>query len=803
MAAVRTPLEWLAEYVDLPVAPADVARLLTLTGIDTHVENPRAEAWDRIWVGRITKLDRHPNADKLLLVTVDYGRGTKTVVTGASNLTTGDVVPYAEVGARLIDGKGGTPTALEPRTIRGVKSEGMVCSERELGLGEDHEGILVLDRSLPIGAPLGEVIGEVVLVSELRPNRSDCLGVLGIVREVAALLNLPIREPARDPLPSRPAADLSVEIEDTDACPRYSASFVRGVRVAPSPEWLAERLVAAGMRPINNVVDITNYLMLETGQPLHAFDRRRLRGAAIRVRRAKLGERLKTLDGEDRSLDERTLVIADAKVPVALAGIIGGEDSEIAPDTTDVVLEVAKFENRGIWRTSARLKVQTESGKRFSWDIAPDLVPVAQRRALRLLRELAGGEAVGFVDRYPGRREPVNIRVPFGRIAQLLGIALPHDAVLDALRRVGCRYALDGDTLIVTPPSWRTDITIAEDVVEEAARIVGYEHIPTHIPAGPLPTHQRHPLEEFRERVRDELVGLGLLETVAYPLIDPRWLEMLSPSGEYRGPAPIRVTNPLSIEQSALRTTLVPSLLDTARRNLRWVDGVALFEVGKVYLPRPRDLPEERWTAGIVLAGRGEPDAARHWLAGAARPYDLFDLKGVLDAAASAVGITLPEPEPSAPDLHPGRSYVVRDGDRVVLRAGQLDPRVAERWDLPGATFVAEIDLALLAARQQPIVATVPPRYPSAERDLSIAVDEAVAWGAVRDEVRSAGGEYLRRVALLDLYRGPQLPAGKKSFAMRLVFQSEETTLAESEIERALRRITARLERTVGASVRE
>lgn len=803
MAVVRTPLAWLKAYVDLPVAASDVARLLTLVGIETKIENPRAESWQGIWVGRVSKLERHPNAEKLLLATVDYGRGTKTVVTGATNLKEGDVVPYAEVGARLIDGHTGELTTLEPRTIRGVRSEGMVCSERELGVGADHEGILVLDGGAPVGTPLADVLGETVLESELRPNRSDCLGVLGIAREVAALLDLEMREPAPGTLPRREPSDFRVEIDDPEACPRYDAAFVRGVKIGPSPAWLAERLTAAGMRPINNVVDITNYVMLETGQPLHAFDRRRLRGATIRVRRARADERLTTLDGEERALDPSVLVIADAELPVALAGIIGGTDSEIADDTSDVVLEVAKFENRGIWRTSAKLRVQTESGKRFSWDISPELVPLALGRAIRLLRELAGGEATHVVDRYPAPRRTPNIRVPFRHIARLLGVEYPQDEVLDALRRVGCRYAVDGDTLIVTPPAWRTDVAIAEDVVEEVARIIGYERIPTRIPEGPLPIHEPHPVEEFRERLRDVLVGLGLQEIVSYPLVHPVWLLDITSDGTSWGPAPIRVTNPLSEELSALRTTLVPSLLDTARRNLRWVPGVALFEIAPVYLPRRGDLPEERWTVGILLAGRADAEAPRHWVDGEARGYDIFDLKGILEGAATALGLALPETEPGAEQLHPGRSYTLRAGDRVLARVGQLDPRVAERWELPAATFVAEVDLAILAERQQVIVGAPPPRYPSAHRDLAVAVDETVVWQALREEVRSAAGEHLRSISLLDVYRGPQVGARKKSFAMRLVFQSEEGTLEDADLDRAMRRIVGRLERTFKATPRD
>jgi phenylalanyl-tRNA synthetase beta chain len=804
VTVVRTPYSWLKELLpELESAPAEVARLLTLNGIESEVSSERAEAWSHIWVARVEALEKHPRADKLLLASVDYGHGRATVVTGATNLKPGDVVPFAEVGARLIDSKTGKVAPLKPEAFHGVRSAGMVCSALELGLGEDHEGILVLDPKAPIGAPLAHLLGAPALQSELRPNRPDCLGVLGLAREIAALLDLEVREPAADPLPTSAPGDFSVTIEDPERCPRYSAAFLSGVRVGPSPAWLAERLVAAGMRPINNVVDITNYVMLETGQPLHAFDRRRLRGAAIRVRRARSGERLVTLDGIERILDPGVLVIADAEVPVALAGIVGGADSEIAEDTSEVVLEVAKFENRAIWRTAAALRVQTESGKRFAWDITPELVPVAQRRALRLLRELAGSVQAGFVDRYPARRKIPNIRVPFARMTKLLGVELPRDEVLDALRRLGCRYALDGETLVVSPPWWRTDVTIAEDVIEEAARLVGYERIPTRLPAGPLPLHEPHPLEGLREQVRDVLVGAGLQEIVSYPLVDPAWLEMLSPSGERVGPEPIRVTNPLSAELSVLRTTLLPSLLETARRNLRWSGGVGLFEIGKRYLPRPKDLPEERWSVGLLLSGRRPENTPRDWLSGEARALDYYDVSGILEGLANALHLALPELEPGAPQLHPGRSAWARVGERELIRLGELDPRVAERWELPSATVVAELDLALLAERRAPLIATLPSRFPSAFRELAIEIDEGTTWRQVRDEVRSAGGKRVAQLSLLDVYRGPQVGAGKKSFAIRLAFQSDEGTLAEEEIERLHRRITARLQRAFGATLRD
>ena len=799
---VRVPVHWLREYVDVSVPLEELVRLLTMAGIETEVVNEKAQLWEHMWVGTITAAERVRDSDHLLLATVDFGRGMKQVVTGASNIKPGDVVPYAEIGAGYIDGRTGQRTTLKPTRIRGIRSEGMVMSEKELGLGPDHEGIFHLGAGHEVGTPLAEALGESVLISELQPNRADCLGVLGIAREVAALIGADVREPALDPSVGAERADFRVEVADRAGCPRYDTALIRGIRVGQSPEWLTRRLVGAGLRPINNVVDVTNYVMLETGQPLHAFDRRRLRGDAIIVRRAAKGERLRTLDGVERILDPSVLVIADAERAVAIAGVIGGEDSEIGPDTTDIVLEVAKFENRGIGRTAMRLNLWTDAARRFSWDLSPELVPFALRRATRLLREIAGAETYATIDVYPERRPVPNIRMPFATFRRLLGVELPRDLVTDALRRIGCRYAFDGDLLVVTPPPWRMDIAIPEDVVEEAARIVGYDRIPLRIPDGALMLHERHPEIEFRERARDALVGFGLQDVVSYALIDPDWLSRLTPGGDPVGPEPLRVTNPTSKEQSVLRTTLEPSLLDTARRNLRWTSGVALFEIDPVYLARPKDLPDERWTIGIVLAGR-MLEAPRTWLGGETHTYDFFGLKGIVERLSDALRLTLPELEPGDPALHPGRSAAARENDRVVLRLGQLHPVVADRWELPRETFVAFLDLAFLMSRQVPIVAELPPRYPPAYRDVAVVVGEDVSWGRVRNEVGSAGGKTLVDLMLLDVYRGPQAGEGKKSFAIRLTFQSAEATLGEEEIARLVRRVVGRLQHAFGASLRE
>ena len=804
---IKVPVSWLREYVDIDVPIDELALKLHMSS--TEVKGVERPWWgESIRVGRIAKLEKHPNADKLQLATVEYGEGRrKVVVTGATNLTVGDIVPFADEGAEIVDGHTGERAILRGRPMRGIKSEGMVLSKKELGLGEDHEGIHILDSKLPVGALLREVIGETILALELQPNRPDCLGVVGIAREIAALLGTGLREPPLDRMGDKAAKSLDVRIEDDHACPRFAAALLTGVKIGPSPAWIQNRLIAAGMRPIDNVVDITNYVMLELGQPLHAYDHRKLRGGVLVARPARRGESLRTLDGVDRVLPEGTLVIADAERSLGVAGILGGEDSEIREDTTTVALECASFEPLGIGRTATKLGLHGSSGsaaaRRFAWALSPELVPIALARACRLLREHAGAKIDGVVDRYPSPRPRVNVRMRFSDVPRVLGIEIDPDETLDILRRLQFTAAADGDTLVATPPVVRTDVAIPEDIVEEVGRIAGYDRLPARVPDGPLPLAERHRFEEFRERARDGLAGFGLQEIVAYSLIDPSWLKQLTADGSCIGPEPLRVVNPTTVAQSVARPSIRPSLLDTARRNLRHRDSVAMFEIAPIYLPRRGDLPDERWTIGILLAGNAEPIRdGETWLT-RERRWDLRDIQGVVAALADLLHVTTTGDRLEAPGLHPGRSVSFAAGGVRSLVAGQLDPRVATMWELPAETFIAEIDLATWHANVQPPAVVAPPRYPAALRDLAIIVDEQTTYGEVEQQIRAAGGKELESVSLLDLYRGTQVGAAKKSFAVRLRFRSPSGTLTETDVERLVKRVTGRLQHAVGAAIRD
>ena len=807
------PVSWLREHVDVAVSVDELAERLHMAGIEVErVERAGGAAgWDRIWVGVVEALAKHPNADKLLLATVRYGdERRKTVVTGATNLAEGAVVAYAETGATLRDPHGTGTFVLEPKKMRGIVSEGMVLSERELGIGEDHEGIKLLDPSLPVGARLADVLGETVIAFELPPSRPDALSVAGIARETSAIFGVPVRPPVLEPLtwaldPKR----LTVRIEDDRACPRFAAAYLEGVRIGPSPAWMQQRLVAAGMRPISNVVDITNYVMLELGQPLHAYDAERLAGRALVARLARSSETLRTLDGIDRILRPSDLVIADEQRALGLAGVMGGEDSEIRETTTQIALECASFESLRIRRTTEAHGLQGSSGsaaaRRFGLDLSPELVPIALARAVRLLRDHAGATLVGATDVYPRPRPTPNVRLRFSDLARVLGAEISPEEAGDALHRLGFTHAEHGDHLVVAPPSVRTDIAIPEDVVEEVARIVGYDRIPVRMPTGVLPLHERHPREELRERARDVLVGFGLQETISYALIDPAWLGRLTPDGSPIAPAPLRVANPTTAQQSVLRPTLRASLIDTAARNLRHRHGIGIFEISPVYLQRPDDLPDERWTIGILLAGDAEPvREGETWLVGERR-WDWHDILGMTRGLADALhlGPFDDQTRRAAPGLHPSGSFSLQHAGRTAFTLGQLDPRVADLWELPRETYVAEIDLASLLAVAVRPRAVVPVRYPAARRDIAFVVAEDVPWADVQREIEAAAGKAgLEGLALRDVYRGPQAGEGKKSFAVRVVFRSPTATLSDAEVDRATSRIEGRLRHRFGAMTR-
>ena len=796
---MKVPLSWLSELVDWALSPEELAHRLTMAGLEVGAVERIGGAWERCSVGRVVAVDPHPNADRLSLCTVDTGTEHVRVVCGAPNVAAGQKIAFARAGARLYDARSGKLSTLKAATIRGVRSEGMVCSERELGLGEAHEGILVLPDDAPVGAPLADLLGDTVLDIDVTANRPDALSLLGVAYEVAAIAGTAVREPALDYPEDGPPIDdqVAVEVWDADLCPRYAAGLVIGLTVGPSPQWMQDRLLRAGMRPINNVVDVTNYVMLELGQPLHAFNYDRVKERTVIVRQARLGESLLSLDGVQRRLRPPMLVIADAQDAVGLAGVMGGAHSEVSESTTAVFLESASFHPFNTRRTAGALRLRTEAALRFEKGLRPELPVVALRRATRLILEVAGGAAAkGIIDAYPGRTEAAPVTLTSARLRQVLGVDVPAPEAARALSTLGFRAApSDDDALQVSVPYWRADVGIEDDLVEEVARVVGYDRIPTTTMSAPIPPQQPNPLRELKERVRDLFVAAGFQEIVSYSLVGAGALKVKAP-----GPDPLRVANPLTPEHEYLRTSLRSGLLAAMASNRRLEEGpLRLFEVSRVYHYWGEGLPDEREMAAGVMTGATAPVTWR----GEPRPLDFFDARGAMDAVLGRLGAQADYQPLEDPALSPGRAAAVRVAGQDVGLLGEVDAETLARFDVDGGPVVLfELDLeSLLEAlpaegrRFRPV-----PRYPDAIRDLALVVPLETPAAQVQAVLERH--PLVARVTLFDVYVGPQVAAGKRSLAYRLTLRSPERTLTTAEVERATDQLLATLQREVGAAPR-
>jgi phenylalanyl-tRNA synthetase beta chain len=812
---MRVPLKWLQEFVDPGLVPQELAHRLTMAGLEAEKIELVGAGWDNVFVGRVETVERHPDADRLVLATVVAGEHRLTVVTGAPNIAAGQNVALALAGARLFDGhaEGQVLKTLKPGTIRGVRSEGMVCSEKELGLSDEHEGIMVLPADAPVGAPLRDYLGDTVIEFEITPNLVHAFSVLGIAREVAALVDKPLRLPDAPDLQAAPAGgpDLA-RIEDPAGAHRLTATVIEGITVGPSPMWLRRRLELAGLRSINNVVDVTNYVMLEWGNPTHAYDRDKLAGGGIVARRARAGETLETLDHQRRELSPAVLVIADAEKLVGVAGVIGGLDSEVSDATTTILLEVANFDMKAIRATTRALKVRTDGSARWERGIDPNLAAQAAGRAVRLLLDLCPGSRVAAaVDIYPDPLLPRDLLMPFGEIERLLGVAYAPERVLDALARLGFGPELLPDgTLRVTVPTWRGDVTRPADVVEEVARLIGYDTLPETLPRGQTTPVRRDPLHKLGRAVGETLAAAGGFETVTYVTVGEGhlapfagddgvgFLHRLSPA------AALRLRNPLQGDRPILRPTLIPSLLEVAAANLRHERGVRLFEVARVYLPTGGELPDEKTVVGALMAGRREP-VDRFAGAEGGDALDFFDLKGAVEAVLVRAGVSarfVPLPAP-APGLHPGRSAEILAGERRIGLVGELRPDVAAGFGIEAPRVaVAELDLDAMLDLAQPVSGISVPRFLPVEQDFAVVVAEGTAAGAVEAALLAGAGPLATGIALFDVYRGPQVGEGRKSLAYRITFTAPDRALTDAELTKVRDRIGKVLKQRVQGELR-
>ncbi len=798
---MRVSLNWLKDYIPLTLPAETLAERLTMAGLEVGKIDVKGGAWDNIFIARIVDIKPHPNADRLRLAEVDLGAEREVVVCGAPNIQVGQKVSYARVGAKMFDTHTGKTETLQPAKIRGVVSRGMICSAKEMGISEDLEGILVLPETAPLGAALKDYLGDTVLDFELTPNRPDCFCMIGIAREAAALTGAKVTYPPADyPEEEAPAGELaSVEIADPDLCRRYCATIIRGVKIGPSPQWMQDRLTAYGMRSINNIVDITNYVMIEYGQPLHAFDYDRLRGHQIIVRRAREGEIITSLDGVERKLNPRDLMITDAGGSVAIAGVMGGANSEVAPETTNILLESANFDRASIRRTVAGMGLRSEASMRFEKGLRPELALEAVKRATYLMRELAGGKvARGIIDAYPGWQEPAPVTLSAGAVKRLLGVNVPEPEVISILTSLGFIVETTcAPDLKVTPPWWRSDIGQPADVIEEIARIRGYDSIPLTLLSTPLPSYQPQPMLELKDRVRDILASLGLQEVLNYTLTNPE-VEQKAAAG-LPAPASLRVVNPLSRDQEYLRTSLRPGLFTTLASNQRHEEsGIRIFEVGRVFIPRDKDLPDEREMAAALFCG---PRSEISWL-GKTEAMDFYDAKGALEDLLERLKVEAQFVDAEDPALLKGRTAEIRAGEERLGIMGEVNPEVSRGFDIAGTVLLFELRLAALlplvaaaSGKYQPL-----PRFPEACRDLAIIVDAGVPSELIGKIIRTS--PLVEEAEVFDVYAGDKMPKGKKSLAWRITWQSRERTLTDDEIENFSKKILDKLSKELGAMLR-
>jgi phenylalanyl-tRNA synthetase beta chain len=801
------PLYWLREYCDPPLSTEEIAARLTLTGTkDERVFHHGVRSGESFVVGRVLEVAPHPDADRLRVCTVDIG-GQKpaTIVCGAPNVAADQLVGVARPGAVMPDG-----TKLKEAKLRGVVSQGMIVSETEVQVGVDTAGIMVLDSSSVPGSPLGDALpleGDVIEF-EITPNRPDCLGVYGIARELHASTGAPLAVPPWEGDPGTPdgaAGGVRISVEVPELCPRFTARTFRDVRIGPSPLWLKAHLVAAGMRPISNVVDITNYVMLLTGQPLHAFDLDRVAGGELTVRRAGDGEQVETLDGAVRTLDSEMVLICDAEGPTSIAGIMGGARSEVGEDTTSVLLEVANWVGANIHRTSQRLGLRSEASGRFEKGLSPESALEAQAVATRLMIELCGARVEdGTIDicaeGVPAAPEHVHLRP--ARVRELLGSEIDASRCVEILESLGFGIERVYEELEVVVPHFRRgDVYREVDLIEEVARIDGLDRLPATLPrrnqaAGRLTHAQR-----VRRRAEDALAARGLDEIVGWSFADPGLLDRLRLPDGHAMREVIRLENPLSEDQSMMRPTVLGSLLDVASHNrARGAGDIAIFESGTVYRrahdARPAD---EHHALAALLHGSLSP---RTWRGEEGAQADFFTAKGVLAGLLGALGVRWSLAEGSWPFLHPGRSAAVVVGDEVAGFLGEVHPLVSATWDLERTAAFA-VDLGrIAAAAAETVIYTDVTSFPPVREDLAVVLAEEVAAARVLEVVAAAGGDTLTGADVFDVYSGPQVGEGRRSLALHLEFRAPDRTLTDEEVAERRAAIAQALASELGGELR-
>jgi len=791
---MKVSYTWLKDFVDIEKSPEEIASKLTLSGSEVETIDVMGSDLDGVIVGEIKKTETHPTDEKLSVCQVDVGKEILQIVCGAPNVEAKAKVPVALIGARLFDG-----TKIKKANLKGIESFGMICSEVELGVGEDSQGIMILNKKLVVGEDLSKALDleDFIFNLDLTPNRPDCLSILGVARELSAIFGLELRKPKPkvEETDTPASSQVKVKIDEPSLCPRYTCRIIRGIKVGPSPFWLRRRLQACGVRSINNVVDVTNYVMLELGHPLHAFDYDLFSKFEVVVRKAKQKEKFVTLDEVERELNPDILLITDGEKPVAIGGIMGGLESEVSEITKNVLLESAYFNPGMIRRGRLKLGIASESSYRFERGTDPNMVDFASNRAAELINELAGGELLkGVVDNYPERIPAVKITLRTERVNQILGTELSSSDVSKILKSL--EFAVKKDrNLKVEVPTFRPDVTREIDLIEEVARIYGYDQIDTRMRSSGNLVTPRPKEDILLKSVREILFGLGLYEVITNDLVDPEMMGKVFSEKEL-----VRIQNPLSEDMSVLRTSLFYNLLSVLSHNKkRREDQVRIFEIGKVFKDRNQQLPEERCKIGIALSGFLEPV---FWHKKSC--LDFFYMKGILESFFESLSLDFPIPTPQRhPCFKRDRGFDLRIEEQKIGVLGEVNQDILKDFDIKDKVFLCEMDFDLLLS-----LVTIKrsyqtlPKYPPVDRDIAIVVDNSVLAGDVEKLVKKTGGGVLEKVTLFDLYRGDQIPSGKKSLAYSLRYRSKEKTLTDEGVNEIHSEIIKILKKELGADLR-
>lgn len=796
------PLKWLQEYVDIDDIEIETLRDgLVMSGSNIEEIENLGDRINKVVVGKILEIKRHPDADKLVVTQVDVGTEVLQIVTGAENVKKGQYIPVILNGGRLPDG-----TKIKRGKIRGVLSNGMMCSGEELGISDkilpahqEKDGIYILDQPYSIGANIQEVLGIEghVIEFEITPNRPDCLSMLGMAREAAATFKRKMQYPAIEI--KNEEGDIkdyaSVEVEDTQLCNRYVARVITDVEIKPSPDWMQIKLMQAGMRPINNIVDITNFVMLELGQPLHAFDLDHLAGNKIVVKKAEENEIFTTLDKTERRLDSDMLMICDGQRPVALAGVMGGQNSEVTDSTKTILLESANFNADNIRTTSKKLALRTEASARFEKGVDPNLARIAANRACQLIEELGAGRIIkGVIDVYPNPLDKQVIKLRPARVNHLLGTHLTNEEMVDILQRLEMEVEVKTDQLMVTVPTFRQDIEQEIDFVEEIARIYGFDKITMTLPQGNTQGAKTNGqiIEDISKTV---LNAAGLNEIQTYSFVSPRIFDMIRMPEDSFMRRVVKLINPLGEENSIMRTTLMANMLEVLARNAsRNVETAKAFEIGNIFMPKHipvQELPIEKKVLSLGMYGKSE---------------DFYTLKGVVERLLNKLGIKDYGyvPEKNHPTFHPGRCANITYGNHILGTIGEVHPDVAENYGIDTRVYIGEIDFnILMQIAQMDRIYKPLPKYPAITRDIALIVKDDVYVKQIEDVIWENRGKILESVKLFDVYKGKQIPEGHKSIAYSLVYRAADRTLTDEEVSNVHSKIIEALGEQVGASLRE